>query len=102
MAHFLFRASYTQEGIQGLMKEGNNLYSGLGAAGPLGGAASPTPAPPGTNGLGQIESGALELSNVDLANEFTALITTQRGYQANARIITTSDEILQELVNLKR
>ena len=87
---------------QGLMKEGNNLYSGLGAAGPLGGAASPTPAPPGTNGLGQIESGALELSNVDLANEFTALITTQRGYQANARIITTSDEILQELVNLKR
>jgi flagellar hook protein FlgE len=87
---------------QGLMKEGNNLYSSLGAAGPLGGAASPTPAPPGTNGLGQIESGALELSNVDLANEFTALITTQRGYQANARVITTSDEILQELVNLKR
>jgi flagellar hook protein FlgE len=87
---------------QGLTKEGNNLYSSLGAAGPLGGAASPTPAPPGTNGLGQIESGALELSNVDLANEFTALITTQRGYQANARVITTSDEILQELVNLKR
>jgi flagellar hook protein FlgE len=87
---------------QGLMKEGNNLYSGIGAAGPLGGAASPTPFPPGTNGLGKIQSGALELSNVDLANEFTNLITTQRAYQANARIITTSDEMLQELVNLKR
>jgi flagellar hook-basal body protein len=87
---------------QGLMKEGNNLYSSIGAAGPLGGATSPTPAAPSTNGLGQIQAGALELSNVDLANEFTALITTQRGYQANARVITTSDELLQELVNLKR
>jgi flagellar hook protein FlgE len=81
----------------GLMKEGNNLFSGIGAAGPLG-----TPAVPGTNGMGAIQSGALELSNVDLANEFTNLITTQRAYQANARIITTSDEMLQELVNLKR
>jgi len=87
---------------QGLIKEGNNLFSSLGAAGPLGGAASPTPAPPGTNGLGRIQSGALELSNVDLASEFTNLITTQRAYQANARVITTSDEMLQELVNLKR
>jgi flagellar hook protein FlgE len=82
---------------QALMKEGNNLYSGLGAAGPLA-----TPAEAGTNGLGKIYSGALELSNVDLASEFTNLITTQRAYQANARIITTSDEMLQELVNLKR
>ncbi len=87
---------------QGLMKEGNNLYSGIGAAGPLGGATSPMPAAPGTNGLGKIQAGALELSNVDLASEFTSLITTQRAYQANARVITTSDEMLQELVNLKR
>ncbi len=87
---------------QGLMKEGNNLYSGMGAAGPLGGATNPTPAAPGTSGLGKIQSGALELSNVDLATEFTSLITTQRAYQANARVITTSDEMLQELVNLKR
>ena len=87
---------------QGLLKEGNNLYSGIGSAGPLGGAATPTPGAPGTNGLGKIYSGALELSNVDLASEFTNLITTQRAYQANARIITTSDEMLQELVNLKR
>ena len=87
---------------QSLMKEGDNLFSGIGAAGPLGGAASPTPAAPGTNGLGKIQAGALELSNVDLASEFTNLITTQRAYQANARVITTSDEMLQELVNLKR
>lgn len=87
---------------QALSKEGGNLYSGIGAAGPLGGAASPTPAAPNTNGLGKIESGALELSNVDLANEFAQMITTQRGFQASARIITTSDEMLQELVNLKR
>ena len=86
---------------QALLKEGNNLYSGMNAAGPLGGA-TPTPVEPGSNGLGLIYSGALELSNVDLATEFTNLITTQRAYQANARIITTSDEMLQELVNLKR
>jgi flagellar hook protein FlgE len=87
---------------QALIKEGYSLYSGIAAAGPLGGGASPTSAPPGSNGLGRIESGALELSNVDLANEFSALITTQRAFQASARIITTSDEMLQELVNLKR
>lgn len=87
---------------QALQKEGQNLWSGIGSAGPLGGSASPTPAPPGTNGLGKIESGALELSNVNLANEFSQLIVSQRAFQASARMITTSDEILQELVNLKR
>jgi flagellar hook protein FlgE len=86
---------------QALLKEGNNLYSGIGAAGPLGGA-TPQSETPGTNGLGRIQAGALELSNVDLASEFANLITTQRGFQASARIITTSDEVLQELVNLKR
>jgi flagellar hook protein FlgE len=49
-----------------------------------------------------IRAGSLELSNVDLANEFTEMITTQRGFQANSRIITTSDSMLEELVNLKR
>lgn len=87
---------------QALLKEGGNLYSNLGAAGPLGGSAAPQSAAPGTNGLGRIQSGALELSNVDLANEFANLIITQRGFQASARIITTSDEILQEVVSLKR
>jgi flagellar hook protein FlgE len=56
----------------------------------------------GLGGRGVIESGALENSNVDLAQEFVTMITTQRGYQANSRIITTSDEMLQELLNLKR
>ncbi|WP_342509473.1 flagellar hook-basal body complex protein [Sporosarcina sp. FSL K6-2383] len=53
-------------------------------------------------GMGKVESGFLEMSNVDLAEEFTEMIVAQRGFQANTRIITTSDEILQELVNLKR
>lgn len=57
---------------------------------------------PGNNGLGSINSGTLEMSNVDISNEFAEMITTQRGFQANSRIITTSDEMLQELVNLKR
>lgn len=57
---------------------------------------------PGVNGLGMILPGSLEMSNVDLSEEFTDMIITQRGFQANSRIITTSDEMLQELVNLKR
>ena len=80
-----------------LIKEGSNLYSGITGAGGL-----TTPAEALTNGLGKILAGALEGSNVDLANEFAKMITTQRAFQANARIITTSDEILAELVNLKR
>lgn len=87
---------------QALNKEGLSLYSGIGNAGPLGGAGAPTAQPAGTNGLGRLEAGALELSNVELANEFSGMITTQRAFQASARIITTSDEMLQELVNLKR
>lgn len=57
---------------------------------------------PGSDGAAAIISGTLEMSNVDLSEEFTEMITAQRGFQANTRIITTSDEILQELVNLKR
>ncbi|HAM26021.1 MAG TPA: flagellar hook protein, partial [Microbacteriaceae bacterium] len=57
---------------------------------------------PGSGSIGSITSGALEMSNVDLSQEFTNLIVAQRGFQANARIITTSDEVLQELTNLKR
>jgi len=87
---------------QGLVKNGNNLYSGIGAAGPLGGPTAPNAALPGTSGLGYIKSGKLELSNVDLAQEFSTMITAQRAFQATARVITTSDEMLQELVNLKR
>jgi flagellar hook protein FlgE len=57
---------------------------------------------PGTEGTGTIVSGALEMSNVDLSEEFTEMIVAQRGFQANTRIISTSDQILEELANLKR
>jgi flagellar hook protein FlgE len=80
-----------------LIKQGANLYSASSAAGPL---AKPTA--PGANGTGAIQSGALEASNVDLTAEMVDLITAQRAFQANARVITTSDEILQEVAGLKR
>jgi flagellar hook protein FlgE len=80
-----------------LISEGNNLYSNMAAAGPL--AALTTP---GSAGLGNIQSGALESSNVDLAGEMSNLIIAQRGFEANSKIITTSDEVLQTLVNMKR
>lgn len=82
---------------QALAKQGNNLYSNIAAAGPLGQSGAP-----GTGNLGDIEAEYLETSNVDLAGEFAGLIAAQRGFQANSRIITTSDEVLQEVVNLKR
>ncbi len=80
----------------GLEKAGNNLYTNSPNAG-YNGLFSPD-----TAGVASIASGSIEMSNVDLAEEFTEMITAQRGFQANTRIITTSDEILQELVNLKR
>ena len=57
---------------------------------------------PGSDGAGNVVSNALEMSNVDLAQEFSDMIITQRGYQANSRVITVSDTMLAELVNLKR
>jgi flagellar hook protein FlgE len=80
----------------GLQRLGNSLY-GLS---PNSGATVITP--PGHAGAGRVASGHIEMSNVDLANEFANLILTQRGFQANSRIITTSDEMLQELLTLKR
>lgn len=80
----------------GLEKVGENLYRATGNSG------AAVPGAPATGGAGKIVSGALEMSNVDLSEEFTEMIVAQRGFQANTRIITTSDEILQELVNLKR
>jgi flagellar hook protein FlgE len=56
---------------------------------------------PGTAGLGSIQSGALELSNVDLSTEMANLITAQRAFEANSKIVSTSDEILQDVVNMK-
>lgn len=80
----------------GLMKIGNNLFSETNNSG-----AAKT-GQPGSGSIGSLAPGALEMSNVDLSQEFTDMITTQRGFQANSRIITTTDSMLEELVNLKR
>lgn len=81
---------------EGLTKLGNNTYANSNNSGePVAGIA-------GTGGSGTIRQGYIEMSNVDLANEFTEMIITSRAYQANSRSITTSDEMLQELINLKR
>ena len=89
-----------------LIREGRNLFSGFGAAGlkntDSDGDALAGLQVAGREGLGRIQQGALELSNVDLTEEFAQMITTQRGFQAGSRIITVSDDILQEVVNLKR
>ena len=80
----------------GLEAEGSNMYS----YSPNSGLA--VIRRPGVGSAGVIKSGCLEMSNVDISEEFTNMIVTQRAFQANSRIITTSDEMLQELVNLKR
>lgn len=80
----------------GLIKAGSNMYK----SSPNTGEAAI--GNPGSGGLGVVMGSCLEMSNVDLSAEFTEMITTQRGFQANSRIITTSDEMLQELTNLKR
>jgi flagellar hook protein FlgE len=91
-----------------LTREGNNLYSGLITAGPIGAAAgtidlqADTTNVAGQNGLGIIQSGTLELSNVDLTDQFASLITTQRSFQAGSRLVTVSDSVLEDIVNLKR
>jgi flagellar hook protein FlgE len=81
---------------EGLQKAGSNLYQ---VSVNSGAAVATTP---GQDGTGTLVAGTLEMANVDLSDEFTEMIVAQRGFQANTRIITTSDEILQELVNLKR
>ena len=80
----------------GLEKVGSNLFVSTNNSG------TPKFGQPSTGSFGGLNPGALEMSNVDLSKEFTEMITTQRGFQANSRVISTSDEILQELVNLKR
>lgn len=80
----------------GLIKMGSNLF------GETNNSGVPKYGKPGTGSIGSLAPGALEMSNVDLSQEFTDMITTQRGFQANSKIITTTDEMLQELVNLKR
>ncbi|MFD0943332.1 flagellar basal body rod protein FlgG [Savagea faecisuis] len=93
-AGYLVMATFNNPG--GLEKVGANYYQVSPNSGDAA-FASPT-----ISGMGATKSGSLEMSNVDLGEEFTEMIVAQRGFQANTRIITTSDEILQELVNLKR
>lgn len=88
-------ASATFANASGLEKAGNNLYTAtLNSGDPV--------VQDITVGGGSISTGVLEMSNVDLSNEFTNMITAQRGFQANSRIITVSDTLLEELTNLKR
>lgn len=82
----------------GLEKQGDNLYSATQNSGDFDGIGQDITA----DGTGSISTGVLEMSNVDLSSEFTEMITTQRGFQANSRIITVSDTLLEELTNLKR
>ncbi|HEX4349322.1 MAG TPA: flagellar hook-basal body complex protein [Verrucomicrobiae bacterium] len=79
-----------------LLKVGGNLYTPTAAAG------ASTAAAAGSNGLGTIQAGSLEMSNVDLAGQLTSLITVQSAYEANSKVITTSDNVLQTLTNLIR
>jgi len=85
-----------------LMRDGSNLYTGIAVAGPIGGGILAGSNDPGSAGLGLIQSGTLESSNVDLTDQFSQLITTQRSFQAGSRLITVSDSILEDIVNLKR
>jgi flagellar hook protein FlgE len=87
---------------QELNKLGGNLYSNLEAATPVNDAGQAFGSAPGSGHVGHIRSRALETSNVDLTGEFSSLIMAQRAFQANARMISTSDQLLQELVNLPR
>ena len=80
----------------GLGKQGSNLYAESLSSG------QPLLGPPNTASFGSIAPSTLEMSNVDLGTEFVEMITTQRAFQANSKVITTSDEILAELLNIKR
>jgi flagellar hook protein FlgE len=80
-----------------LMKQGNNLLDFSNT-----GVTVANLAAAGSVGLGTVQSGTLELSNVDLTDQFSNMITTQRSFQAGARLITVSDSVLEDIVNLKR
>jgi flagellar hook protein FlgE len=82
-----------------LTNMGNNLYSNLTAATPTITSGLGTP---GVSGLGTTQSGSIEQSNVDLTQEFANMITMQRAFEANSRLVTVSDTILQDIINLKQ
>jgi flagellar hook protein FlgE len=92
----LYRVALAKfQNVQGLYKEGGNLFRETRVSG------DPITGRPGSNGLGSISPNSLEQSNVDIATEFVKMITTQRGFQANSKIITVTDQMLAELINLK-
>ena len=80
----------------GLERQGGNMWV------PSSNSGTKSQNTPGLDGLGYTQAGAIEMSNVDLSTTFTNMITAQRGFQANSRVISTSDEMLQDLVNMKR
>jgi flagellar hook protein FlgE len=87
-------ASFPNEG--GLEKAGDNTFRKTNNSGRA------NIGPSGIAGKGKIQAGTLEMSNVDMADQFTDMIVTQRGFQANSRTIQTADQLLQELLSLKR
>jgi flagellar hook protein FlgE len=94
VAGYMTLAKFSNEG--GLERVNSNRWRSTGASGPE------TMGTPAGNGFGQTIGGTLEMSNVDLATEFTDMISAQRGFQANSRVISTADEMLNDLVNIKR
>ncbi|MFZ5764691.1 MAG: flagellar hook-basal body complex protein [Thermodesulfobacteriota bacterium] len=82
--------------LEGLFKKGGNIFTETTESG------APVTGAPGTNGLGTIAPNALEMSNVDIGTEFVNLITVQRGFQANTKIVTTTDEMISDVINMKR
>ncbi|TRZ52236.1 flagellar hook-basal body complex protein, partial [bacterium] len=82
--------------ITGLQRMGSNLFGETLLSGPA------LPGNPGAGGLGTIASNSLEMSNTDIATEFINMITAQKSYSANARVITTEDQMMTELINIKR
>lgn len=86
----------TFDNPRGLVQSGSSYFAATVNSG------DPSITVPGENGTGAIKNSALEMSNVDLSQEFSDIITTQRGFQANSRLITVSDTLLEELINLKR
>ena len=92
---------------QNLQGVGNNLFTNFAAAGPstvaaIGGVLTPTYNAPGSNGLGTIQSGCVEASNVDLTTQFTNMIRLQRAFDANAHVVTVTDTLMQTITDLKR
>jgi flagellar hook protein FlgE len=94
-SRYLTLANFANE--SGLQRVASNRWVATNSSGPEG-----TPGRPGTPGFSTVASGTTEMSNVDLAQEFTNMISAQRGFQANSRVISTADQMLQDLVNLNR